>query len=283
MNSPAPKSIIAPYLAPMTPIPTTLFLRGTLTHPVRCLLCDIYGTLFISGCGDVGIAKRQRQPKEQIAQLLNRYKLSIAPEKLLNQLYQAIGENHQRSMAKGVAYPEVRIEMIWEKLLPIKNDTLVREFAMAFEMIVNPVWPMPHLEQLLNVCRHNRIRLGIISNAQFYTPFLFEWFLGQTIEQLGFDMSLTFFSYAWGHAKPSPLLFETALQRLDRLGISARQTVYIGNDMRKDVIPAQKVGFQTVLFAGDARSLRIDTDPSDDPSHVPDLVVTDLQQLIKYL
>lgn len=283
MDSPASKSIIAPFLAPLTPIATSVHRRGALTAPVRCLLCDIYGTLYISGCGDVGIAKRQHQPKELIAQLLNQHNLSIDPQKLLQQLYHAIDEHHQQSMAKGVAYPEVRIEKIWKTILPIDDDTKVREFAMAFEMIVNPVWPMPYLEQLIKTCRLNRIRLGIISNAQFYTPYLFEWFLGQNLDELGFDETLTFFSYAWGHAKPSPLLFETALQRLERMGISARQTVYIGNDMRKDIIPAKKVGFQAVLFAGDARSLRMDKDLFDDGSHVPDLVVTDLQQLIECL
>ena len=60
------------------------------------------------------------------------------------------------------------------------------------------------------------------------------------------------------------------------------QVAYIGNDRRNDMAPAQDVGFQTILFAGDARSLRM---RDDDPTcnHVqPDLRITHLDQLTSY-
>jgi putative hydrolase of the HAD superfamily len=48
--------------------------------------------------------------------------------------------------------------------------------------------------------------------------------------------------------------------------------------MRNDIVPAARVGFQTVLFAGDRRSLRLrENDHSLDRSVVPDLIVNDLQ------
>ena len=50
--------------------------------------------------------------------------------------------------------------------------------------------------------------------------------------------------------------------------------------MLNDIFPAQKVGFKTALFAGDQRSLRLRADDPRCRELTPDLVVTDLGQLI---
>ena len=47
--------------------------------------------------------------------------------------------------------------------------------------------------------------------------------------------------------------------------------------------PAVAIGFQTALFAGDGRSLRLRTDDSRCADLKPDLVLTDLEQLIQYI
>lgn len=284
---PPPKALIAPHLKPMAPIPTEMQATGGLKSPVRCLLCDIYGTLFISGSGDVSLARRQRRPLPAIDQLLARYEIAIPSDKLLDRLYDAIEQHHRERRQAGVAFPEIRIEQIWKDLLGMRDDQRLRRFAIEFEMIVNPVWPMPHLTALLEGCRRARIHLGIISNAQFFTPYLFSWFLGKSPMELGFNNDLTLLSHAAGEAKPSPVLFDTAVRRLGQMGIEPGWTAYIGNDMRKDILPSHNVGFQTVLFAGDARSLRLADDQANtgtvDSGVKPDMVVTDLQQLIKHL
>lgn len=271
--------MVAPYLQPMAPIPTSMRPRGRLTPPIRCLLCDIYGTLLISGSGDLGMPALNDRTMNQLAQLLGRYGLDVAPDELLERRHRAIANAHDRARAQGIDFPEVRIERIWQSILPNVDTDAIRRFAVEFEMVVNPVWPMPHLEALLSVCRKRRIRLGIVSNAQFFTPWLFEWLTGRSLAALGFDDDLVVLSCRHGAAKPSDRIFQAALQRLARAGIEARQTAYIGNDMRKDVEPAARAGFQTILFAGDARSLRLD----DRCEIIPDLIVTGLRELISYL
>lgn len=278
-----PKSLIAPYMRPLTPVLAAMQPAGALQPPLECLLCDIYGTLFISGSGDLDVVRRQSPPLAALAQVLKRYQLTLRPDLLVKQLHQAIEKYHQKAKSQGVACPEIRIEKIWEQLLPGKDEAELKRFAIEFEMVVNPVWPMPHLPELLSACRQNHLKLGAISNAQFFTPYLFDWFLGRSMTGLGFDKELILFSFDFGEAKPSVRLFETALRRLRKMGIDRRRTAYIGNDMRKDIAPAKKTGFQTILFAGDARSLRMEADPSTADPSTPDLVVTDLQQLIKYL
>jgi putative hydrolase of the HAD superfamily len=268
---------------PMEPRPTPLGPKGALRRPLQALLCDIYGTLFISGSGDLAIAGKRCAPGRGMDQLLARYQLDIAPENLIQSLFDAIGTAHRQARGKGIDVPEVRIDTIWSKLLPFKSSQKVRRFAMEFEMIMNPVWPMPGLGDLIYACRNNGIRLGIISNAQFFTPYLFEWFLGKNLQALGFDPDLVFYSYLHGRAKPSPYLYQLAVEKLNHIGIPVEQTAYIGNDMRNDIAPARKIGFQTVLFAGDGRSLRLREDDPACRNIDPDMRITRLVQLIPYV
>jgi putative hydrolase of the HAD superfamily len=273
------KELAAPHLRPLRPIPTVMAPTGRLKPPVKCLLCDIYGTLFISASGDIGSAGPVDRRSMQLDRLLSRYGHSLSAEKVLERLHRTIRAFHARSRNQGVDYPEVVIEKVWEKVLDFDDTQHLRKFAVEFEMIRNQVWPMPGLEKLLAHCRSNGIVMGIISNAQFFTPYLFEWMLGATPVQLGFDADLIWYSYRHGCAKPSPTPFKIMRKMLADRHIEPQQAAYIGNDMRNDIGPARQAGFQTILFAGDARSLRL---RQDDPSYqglVPDRVINHLDQL----
>ena len=122
--------------------------------------------------------------------------------------------------------------------------------------------------------------MGIISNAQFYTEYLFHWFLGAGPKSLGFHKDMLFYSYLSGHAKPSSYMFKSASYRLKSMGITEDSVLYIGNDMLNDILPAKEVGFKTALFAGDARSLKLRKDDPRSKNLYPDIIVTDLIQLI---
>jgi putative hydrolase of the HAD superfamily len=215
----------------------------------------------------------------QLDRLLSRYGHSISAEKVLERLHRTIQDFHAASRDQGVDYPEVVIESVWERVLAFDDPQSLRNFAVEFEMIMNPVWPMPGLEKLLAHCRNYGIALGIISNAQFFTPHLFEWLLQATPAHLGFDAELTWYSYRNGCAKPSPALFQKALRMLADRGIAHQHVAFIGNDMRNDIRPARQAGFQTILFAGDSRSLRLRADDPLCKDLAPDRVIIDLNQL----
>ena len=167
----------------------------------------------------------------------------------------------------------------------LKNDDMdaVRRFALEFEFLVNPVYPMPHLNTLLQACAQIRMPLGIISNAQFYTPMLFEIFFESDLHQMGFQNDLVFFSYRYGRAKPSRYLYEQAAAGIRKRGIPPAHVLYVGNDMRNDIDPAARIGFKTALFAGDRRSLRLREEDPRLKTQAPDLIVTDLIQLLAYV
>ena len=277
------KALINKYLHPLAPLPASLSPRGDLRQRIQCILFDIYGTLFISGSGDINLDQQNAPPLEQIKELLDQYAIPQSPRRILEKLYSSIETRHGVLRKRGVDHPEVIIEQIWQQVLKINDPSTIKQFAVEFELITNPVGPMPNLASMLSACRRKNLFMGIISNAQFYTPFLFDWFLNSDVEALGFDPGLLFYSYRYETAKPSPTLFKMAAEKLASKGIPPGAVLYIGNDMLNDIYPADAIGFQTALFAGDKRSLRLRT---DDPRCVdlrPGLVLTDLGQLAKRL
>ena len=277
------RALINHYLHPMTPLPTSLSARGDLRGKIECILFDIYGTLFISGSGDIGLGQKNSPAHDQIKQLLTKYAIPQTPRSILDKLYGSIETRHSVLRTNGVDHPEVIIEQIWRQVLEIDDLTIVRQFAVEFELIANPVSPMPNLESMLSACRQKKMLMGIISNAQFYTPFLFKWLLNSEMEDLGFDPGLLYYSYRYEVAKPSPTLFKMAAEKLYSKGIQPVAVLYVGNDMLNDIYPANAIGFQTALFAGDRRSLRLRTDDPRCTDLSPDLVITDLGQLSQYI
>jgi putative hydrolase of the HAD superfamily len=277
------KDLFEKYLIPLSPLPTPLNQSGKLDKKIKCILFDIYGTLFISGSGDIGTAKKISQETDKIERLLEKFKIKRNAKTLLNHFFDTIEKQHEKLRKKGIDFPEIEIDKIWTLILDFKNLDIARAFALEFELIVNPVYPMPNLKEVLRELKNRHITLGIISNAQFFTPFLFDWFLKSDLKNLGFEPNLILFSYKFGHAKPSSFLFEVASSRLKDINIPTGSVLYIGNDMLNDIYPAQKAAFKTGLFAGDARSLRLRSDEPVCKNLSADIVITDLIQLLDYL
>ncbi len=277
------KEDIKELLRPLAPLPTNLKPAGKLHQKVECLLFDVYGTLFISGSGDIGITKGNSNQFWKLEPLLSKYKLNTNVESLLKDFFNAIEYEHTKLRKSGIDFPEVKIENIWMQVLGKDNINQVKDFAVEFEIIANPVYPMPHLKELLSVCQRRQLPIGIISNAQFYTPLLFEWFLDSNLTNLGFAEELTLFSYRFGRAKPSSFLFQIAAERLKKMRFPSHTALYLGNDMLNDIYPAHTVGFSTALFAGDARSLRLRESEPKCKNLSPDLVVTDLMQILDHI
>lgn len=276
------KDLFEKYLIPLSPLPTPLNQSGKLDKKIKCILFDIYGTLFISGSGDIGTAKKISQETDKIERLLEKFKIKKNGKILLKKFFDTVEKQHEKSRKKGIGYPEIEIDKIWMSVIGDDNLKRARAFALEFELIVNPAYPMPHLKQVLWKLKIRHITLGIISNAQFFTPYLFDWFLKSDLKHLGFEPNLILFSYKFGHAKPSSFLFEVASSRLKDINISTDSVLYVGNDMLNDIYPAQRAGFKTGLFAGDTRSLRLRKNEPVCENMSADIVITDLIQLLDY-
>lgn len=188
-------------------------------------------------------------------------------------LAEEIAREHKALRGRGIAHPEVDIESIWMRLFPEAGRDEVRHMIVEHELAAHPVWPMPGAKRVLARLAQRGITLGIVSNAQFYTPIFLTALLGSDPASLGFSSELCLYSEDFSVAKPDAALFSEARQRLAVLGIAPQETVMVGNSAGEDVAPATRAGFMTVLAALDRRSF------APDDSVRPDAVIATLAGL----
>ena len=273
---------------PLAPLPTDIDAQLRVLPGIKCVVFDVYGTLMVSGVGDISHSSVDDR-KQAIFKLFEQMGIPLKQELAepgveLNAIIQA---HQDRSRQTGIAYPEVDIREVWEDFVKEYTDLattthdLIAELAVRFELSVNPTWPMPHLESTLETLREKGIRLGIVSNAQFFTPLLFDAYCQQPFDSLGFESDLCQWSYHFREAKPSMRMYRIEAMTLEaKYGILEDEVLYVGNDLLNDIVPASKVGFKTALFAGDKRSLRLREGDERVHGITPDLMVTSLDQLI---
>jgi putative hydrolase of the HAD superfamily len=276
---------------PLRPIPTGAPIHLEPIDGVTSVLFDVYGTLLISGSGDVGTAAAA-DSSEALAQALtvSGYEGDVdrAGELGPGLLQSEIRQWHQTAKESGIDSPEVEISQIWARLMdefcrlnlltPDENPDRILRLAIEYECRVNPVWPMPGAAETIRFLKERGIRLGIVSNAQFYTPLILEALFGKSLESLGFDPALCVWSYREHRAKPSEELFQKLTSETD---LSA--ALYVGNDMLNDIWTASRAGCRTVLFAGDKRSLRLRKDDKRCKSLRPTATTDDLRQITEMI
>lgn len=273
-------------IASIPPLPTGITPSPGRLTGVRHLAFDVYGTLLVSGVGDIG----NSAPADRGAALrrcLARFPADPPPDAddLERAFLGAIRRRQRESEERGALRPEVDIREVWADLVaevfpsswPAAAE--IEELAIRFEGSVNPVAPMPGLTETLGRLADRFAPFSIVSNAQFFTPWLFPAATGRDLASLGFDPRACVWSFEEREAKPSPRLFEVLLERLGRF--RPEEVAYVGNDRLNDVAAARRAGLRAVLFAGDRRSLRLREDHPECRDAEPDLVITSLDQLVE--
>ena len=144
---------------------------------------------------------------------------------------------------------------------------------------------MPGMKEVIHELNRKGIILGIISNAQFYTPIILDYYLSDKYSEdetvTYFKPELTVFSYIKGIKKPDESLFLELIPVLEKkYKIKPFQALFVGNDMLKDIYPAKITGFKTALFGGDQRSYRIRSESEEVKGLKPDYLITDLSQIL---
>ena len=282
----------------LKPRPTGARARLQPLGGIKAVLFDVYGTLLISASGDIGILPENAQ-EEALQEALASLGLfpptggEAAPataKRGVALLLENIAAAHASRRSAGVDHPEVEIREIWTTVLARLaqeglldqdlSEEAIEQLAVEYECRVNPVWTMPGLERMLSTLKERGLVMGIVSNSQFYTPLTFVALCGQTLKELGFEAHFCSWSYEELEAKPSRRLFESVLDRMEQsTRILPGETLYVGNDVLKDIRPASRAGCRTALFAGDERSLRWREDDPRCRDLRPDLVLTELGQL----
>lgn len=279
---------IRSFSSPLGPLPTATEHRLRPFPDIRAVVFDIYGTLIISGSGDISLARKEdRSPAIRAALETAGFAIRQPGAPWSAAFMEQLDRARQARQRQGVAFPEVRIEEVWQALVEtaagdgwLDGSGSIELAIVDHECRVNPCWPMPGLESVLDELNRRGLALGIVSNAQFYTPLLFPSLMGRPLEDFGFRDALSVWSYRRREGKPSRNLYRILKDNLEAAGIRPEETLYVGNDIRNDIGPAAELGFRTVLFAGDERSLRWRREDADCRDVEPDCVITELAQLL---
>src|SRR5262245_22341531 len=111
--------LIKELLKPIEPIPTGETPRLNILPGLRAVLFDVYGTLLVSGSGDVGTVL-EHSPEAALQEALVSTGLDPANgagKRGVALMYTRIAETHGQMRALGVDFPEVEIRAIWRDVL----------------------------------------------------------------------------------------------------------------------------------------------------------------------
>ena len=278
---------------PLAPLPT-----GVAPHlpkpsvPIKAVLFDIYGTLISSGVGDISLDQSANQSvliRRLIEEAGFEWKVGLDDLNLAAEFNREIKADQTRTKSQDHPFPEVNILEIWETLVrawtrpwegPASFQEKLATLAVEYECAVNPVWPNDGFHEIVRHCKNVGLPLGIVSNAQFYTPIMLEAFLEVSLDKAGFEASLQVWSYQERRGKPDVALYEKIGQILEsEFKIQRNQVIFVGNDMLKDIWAATESGFKGVLYAGDKRSLRLRHDDERCQDLSPYATITALGQI----
>ena len=282
----------------LDPIKTNLAPSYTSDPDIKAVVFDIYGTLLVSSSGDIEQAEISTTNLQKAFDASNIQIVDVtnnALEHILHDFEYTIKICHAEARKNNVPYPEIDIMSIWEivllharrkKLIEFNGDANIMRMTCIFEFLSNKVYPMPGMKEAILGLSDRDYPLGIVSNAQFYTPVVMNYFLNNTIglneDILHFDPELTVYSYRLGIGKPDTGLFADLIPVLkDKYKLKPEEVMFVGNDMLKDVFASNNVGFKTALFAGDKRSLRLRADDERTKDLKPNHIITDLKQILE--
>lgn len=208
----------------------------------RAVFFDLYGTLI-----DIKTDEYDYWVYETLSRYLAYHSVNISPEELKMAYFEGIQQHLNQNKE---LYPEVDV---YEIFLGIINKYgkrryskgIVIDIAMLFRSLtIRHFGVFDGLYDVL-VSLGKKYRLGIISDAQWV-------FAEPEIEMLGLDQFLKYrvLSSKFGFKKPDVRLFK---QAMDELNVTSRDSVYIGDNPRRDLVGAKNAGMKFILFRSECR------------------------------
>jgi len=210
----------------------------------KALLFDIYGTMI-----DIRTDEHDPSVYEALSRYLAYLRVFVQPEELKNAFLQQVHEALKRSKE---VHPEVDVFRVFEELLrrfgrkKPSEKTVLHAAVLFRSLTIRTFGPFPGILEALPVLRKT-YRMAIVSDAQWV-------FTEPEIQMLGLDrfFKVILLSSRFGFKKPDPRLFHLAL---DLLGVSPKDSVYIGDNPQKDLVGAKTAGMSFLLFQGEGKEV----------------------------
>jgi len=160
-----------------------------------------------------------------------------------------ITRTHARARRAGIKHPEIFWPAVVCEALPelarLKPKHL-ELFLIDHASLQRSVRLMPGAAEVLRVLSREKKLLGLVSNSQPYTLTELDASLaGHRLRFKIFEPELSFLSFQAGFSKPDPHVFRWLSARLHSYGITANETLIVGDRLDNDIEPAHAQGFQT--------------------------------------
>jgi len=270
--------------------------------PVKAVLWTAYGTLLAVPQGELLF----EHPTDFVME--NALEKTIKEFKMWNSMSRKPGkpseymrELYTRALSTLRLLGEVASEKIWDdivKKLQQKEYTFdavtygplpeyVKKIAYFFHASIQGAGPYPGAADTVRmVAEAGRVQ-GLLADGQCFTPGQIQLCLRK--DDPAFDVNATFppalriLSAEKKLRKPADAIFKAAVQALADRGLRPSDAIHVGSSLTRDIAPAKKHGFRTALFAGDKNSLAATPDQLKDTASRPDVMLTELPQLLEVI
>lgn len=244
-------------------------IRSGVRSVVRAIAFDVNGTLV-----DILTDDHQDQNFRAISHFLTYLGIDIRRQHLAGRYFEILKAQQHSSTE---AHPEFDAAAIWRQLIEenasdftraLPVDTL-RQLPLTLAQMYRGISRRrlrlyPGVRHVLDLL-HGTMPLGIVTDAQ--SP----WARAELhkVGILGYFSPIVV-SGDHGFRKPDPRLFRMATHAM---GVPPAQTLYVGNDMHRDIYGAREAGMQTAMFDSPQGA-------KDYRDCVPDFRITDFRDLV---
>jgi putative hydrolase of the HAD superfamily len=156
---------------------------------------------------------------------------------------------------------QANIEYVSKKIgKPIRSRAVNEATRMRFKFTERSIMPRPYCVEVLSNLKEAGYKTGLISDCSLEIPALWQY---TPISKL---IDVPIFSCMAGVKKPDPRIYGMVL---DKLGLEARDCLYIGDGSSNELSGAKEVGMYPVLihvpYETDAVTYRIDAEKWEGP------------------
>jgi putative hydrolase of the HAD superfamily len=239
---------------------------------IQAIAFDVNGTLV-----DILTEDGSEQIFRAAGHVLTYQGITLRRHELRDLYFQTVKE---QQAASGEQYPEFDVVAVWASIID-RHRTAFTNALPAEKLAQLPLFLAetargiarrrlrlyPHVREMLDIVRQHH-QLALVTDAQ-------SAYARAELQKVGllkyFDVIVV--SGDHGYRKPDPRLFQHAL---DALGVRAANTMYVGNDMHRDIYGAREVGMRTVMFSSDQGT-------KEHLGCVPDHTIHDYRELLELL
>jgi FMN phosphatase YigB (HAD superfamily) len=274
--------------------------------PVKGVLWTVYGTLVAVPGGELAWEARHDFVTEAaLEKTIKEFKMwqSMSrkpgkPSEYMRELFTKALTQLRMAGSGGEKYPEVRAELIWDDIVKKLQQKeyqydaatygppaeYVKKIAYFYHASIQGAGAYPGAAEVTRMLWEGGKPQGLLADGQCFTPGQLQRCLRK--QDPNFDVNAVFppplrlISAEVKARKPSDTIFQAAVRAMAAKGLRPSQVLHVGSSLDRDIAPAKRHGFRTALFAGDKGSLAATADGLKDPATRPDVLITELTQVL---